>query len=123
MLASTAIPTAGAGAGKERLRSFSLSVLSRGKGVPPEARAVLARVRELVEADRKRGETVTLETKRLGIEGETRLCVEYDDPAAGARAYRRAEAIAKGVDLVNIEAERCARPESKDSTQGKEEEP
>jgi len=91
--------------------------------VPPEAREALRRVRELVEADRARGLSVHLETTRLGLEGETRVCVDYRDPGAGTRAYGRAGAIVKGVDLVNLVAEPCASSTPRAGNQKEEEEP
>ena len=105
------------------IKSFAVYMLSRGKGVPPEARETLEQVTNLVESDRKRGVRVTVETTRLGIEGEKRMCVEYQDPRDGARAWERASAIVKGVDLVNLVAEPCASPATNTETQKEEENP
>jgi len=91
--------------------------LSRGTGVPPEAREALEQVTNLVESDRTRGLRLTVETTRIGLEGEKRMCVEYEDPADGARAWERASAIVKGVDLVNLVAEPCASPATATETQ------
>jgi len=91
-------------------RSFAVYILSRGTGVPPEARAAQLKVQKLAEADRDRGLTVSIETTRIGIEGERRLCVTYKDSRNGARAFERARAIVKGVDLVNLVAEPCTPP-------------
>jgi hypothetical protein len=91
--------------------SFTIVALSRGKGVPPAAREALRSVQELVETDRRQGVKVIVETTRIGLEGETRTCVEYQDTVAGGRAYERASAIVKGVDLVNLTLEPCpAKP-------------
>jgi hypothetical protein len=83
--------------------------LSRAKGVPEAAREALGKVRDLVEADRKRGVAVKMETTRLGLEGETRLCAEYEDAAAAAKALERARSLARGVELMNVVVEPCAR--------------
>jgi hypothetical protein len=88
--------------------SFAVYALSRGKGVPGEARQAVQKVRDLIEADRGRGLVVKVETRRIGLEGETRTCVEYKRPQDGTPAYRRARAIVTGVDLVNLVAEPCA---------------
>jgi hypothetical protein len=90
------------------IKSFAIYTLSRGTGVPPAAREALEQVTNLVESDRKRGVRVTVETTRIGLEGEKRMCVEYENPTDGARAWERASAIVKGVDLVNLKAEPCA---------------
>jgi hypothetical protein len=91
-------------------KSFSIYVLSRGKGVPQKARQAMRKARELVEADQRRGVAVKMETKRLGIEGETRLCVEYEDAKAAARAYEKVKALVKGVDLARVVVEPCTKP-------------
>ena len=91
--------------------SFTIVTLSRGKGVPPAAREALRSVQELVETDRRQGVKVIVETTRIGLEGETRTCVEYQDTVAGARAYERARVIVKGVDLTTLTLEPCpAKP-------------
>ena len=87
--------------------TFTVSALSRGKGVPPEARQAQRNVRELVERDQAAGISVSVSTTRLGLEGETRLCVEYADPVAGARSYERAKAMEEGVDLFRVRSEPC----------------
>lgn len=91
--------------------SFAVYTLSRGAGVPAEAREALEQVTNLVDADRKRGVKVTSETTYIGLEGERRLCAEYEDPKEGTRAWERAGAIVKGVDLVNLAAEPCRKKE------------
>lgn len=84
-------------------RAFAVVTLSRGRGVPPEARAAMQRVSAMVEADRARGIGVETRRERIGLEGETRLCVRYESAAEGARARARAEEMTRGTDLVRIE--------------------
>lgn len=103
-------PEKGAGA-RPPFKSFAVYALSRAKGVPPEAREALRKVRELVEVDRSRGLGVRVESRRLGIEGEMRICSEYDDPRDAGRAFKRASELVKGVDLVNLVVEPCDKPE------------
>jgi hypothetical protein len=100
-------------------KTFSVYALSRGKGVPTEAREAQQKVQALVDADRKRGLRVTAEATRIGLEGERRLCVTYENAREGTRALQRARAIVKGVDLVNLVEEPCT-PRPKDP---EEEEP
>jgi len=89
------------------LGSFAVYVLSRGQGVPAEARAAQRRIRELVEADQGRGVRVSVATTRIGIEGESKLCVQYEDAEAGELAFGRATAVAEGVDLIRVERDPC----------------
>jgi hypothetical protein len=91
-------------------KTFSIYALSRGKGVPAEAHDAQQKVQELVETDRKRGIQVKVEATRIGIEGERRLCVTYENPREGARALARVRAIVRGIDLVNLVEEPCTPP-------------
>jgi hypothetical protein len=81
--------------------------LSRGGGVPAEARAAQQQVQQLVEGDRARGLSVSVESKTIGIEGERRLCVTYESEGDGDRALERVRALVAGVDLVRVVAEPC----------------
>jgi hypothetical protein len=94
-------------------RSFAVYSLSRGTGVPPEASEAQLKVQKLAEADRARGVTVSIETTRIGIEGERRLCVAYRDSRNAARALARARVIVKGIGLVNLVVEPCTPAPSK----------
>ena len=87
--------------------AFSVSVLSRGSGVPPEASDVQQRVQELIETDRSRGVRVTVEATRIGLEGERRLCITYENEREKDRALERVRAMGKGVDLVQLIEESC----------------
>ena len=108
---------------KPPFKSFAVYALSRAKGVPPEAREALRKVRELVEGDHRRGLNVKVETKRIGIEGETRVCAEYEDPKDAGRAFERASTLVKGVDLVNLVVEPCDKSAAPDKGQREEEKP
>jgi hypothetical protein len=106
-IAGSAGCTADAPKPQPSVESFAVYALSRGKGVPPEARDALRRVVQLAEEDQRRGVKVTVATTRIGIEGETRVCFTYEDPKEGARACDRARAVVENVDLVNLAVERC----------------
>jgi hypothetical protein len=103
-------------------RSFAVYALSRGKGVPPEARRALDEVQDLIDEDRRRGVAVESRRTRIGLEGETRLCVEYEDPAPAKKAQRRARDIVEGVDLVNLVVGPCDESRSRPDRE-KEDEP
>jgi hypothetical protein len=90
--------------------SFAVFALSRGKGVPPEARDVLRKVAEMADADERRGVRVETRRTRIGLEGETRLCVEYQSAADARRGLEQVEKIVKDVDLVNLVPGPCGEP-------------
>lgn len=93
------------------VKSFALYTLSRAQGVPPAAREALERTRALLEDEQSRGVAVKVQVTRIGLEGETRLCAEFEDEAAGGAAFRRASRIVEGVDLVNLVVEPCGGSE------------
>ena len=90
--------------------SFAVFALSRGKGVPPEAREVLRKAAEIADADKRRGVRVDTRRTRIGLEGETRLCVEYQSAADARRGLDQVEKLVKDVDLVNLVPGPCSEP-------------
>jgi hypothetical protein len=90
-----------------RTTMFAVYALSRGKGVPDATRAAFVQIRELFGALRREGRITRLHETRLGLEGETRLCVEFKDPRAAADALGRVRKIAAGVELLNVVEEAC----------------
>lgn len=87
--------------------SFSVYALSRGKGVPDEARQVLAHARQILRQGQEQGEVKRLVDRRIGLEGETRLCAEFADEQAADRFFDQLHRLSLGVDLVNITKEMC----------------
>jgi hypothetical protein len=73
-------------------------------------------VQALVEGDRARGLAVRIEVSRIGLEGETKLCAEYEDPRAAEQAFERARALVKGVELVNLAREPCPKGPGKEES-------
>lgn len=88
---------------------FALYALSRGKGVPAATRAALDNANSLLEDARKNGEVVALTKTRIGLEGETRLCVQARDAAAARDLQKKVRVIAGDVELLNIVEEPCSK--------------
>lgn len=88
-------------------RTLAVYTLSRGKGVPDEARATLKEIRALLDAARNDGRVTDMASTRIGIEGETRLCVEFRDAAAADALGAEVRAAARDVELLNVVEERC----------------
>jgi len=114
LLAALASPGEAPGTAAPEVTAFSVYALSRGKGVPPEAREALRRVDELVDGDRRRGIGVRTRRTRVGLEGETRLCVEYACAADARRALEQVEKIVEDVDLVNLVRGPCKGPDEEE---------
>jgi len=87
--------------------SFSLYALSRGKGVPDEARQVLDQARKVLKQGQEEGEVKRLVDHRIGLEGETRLCAEFSDEQIADRFFNQLHRLSFGVDLVNMKKEAC----------------
>lgn len=85
----------------------ALYVLSRGQGVPEEARQVLEQARERFSTLEDSGAVIRIDERRIGLEGETRLCAEFADEADARREHGWLEQLAAGVDLVNLAFEPC----------------
>lgn len=87
--------------------SFSVYALSRGKGVPDEARQVLKKSRQLFKRGQDQGVVKRIVDRRIGLEGETRLCAEFSDEQAADTLFEQIQRLSLGVDLVNVKRELC----------------
>ena len=90
-------------------QSISVYALSRGKGVPDQAREVLTQSRALLKAAQERGEVLRVVEQRIGIEGETRLCAEFfhAESESSRTLINRIQQLGKNVDLINVKVEPC----------------
>ena len=88
---------------------FALYALSRGRGVPEPTYDALQKSRKLLEDARQRGEVLDFEETRIGLEGETRLCVEAKDIAAARELQLKVRALSENVELFNIVEEPCSK--------------
>ena len=87
--------------------SFSVTVLSRGAGVPPRTLAALEEVRKFL-AGYQNANAVRITEVRIGLEGERRLCAAFADAALANTAWQRVKTIIDRVDLVEIKEDACA---------------
>jgi hypothetical protein len=96
-------------AAEKSTAEFAIYALSRGKGVPEPTRGALRKARTLLEGATRRGEVIRVKETRIGLEGETRLCVEAKDVAAARALLRDLRAIAENVELFNVVVEPCLK--------------
>ncbi len=116
ILALALSPSGEAAGAKDEIRAaetstaeFAVYALSRGKGVPEPTRGVFRKARTLLEGAKRRGEVIRVKETRIGLEGETRLCVEAKDAAAARALLRELRAIAENVELFNVVVEPCLK--------------
>jgi hypothetical protein len=88
-------------------RGFAMYALSRGKGVPEGAKAALAKAEAMLQGLRDQGADIAVARERIGLEGETRLCVTFGDRGLAGETLERIRRLASGVDLVNLVEEPC----------------
>lgn len=100
----------GARSASAETSSLALYALSRGQGVPPEAKAALAEARSMLQDLQARDPELAITEERIGLEGETRLCVTFPDAGQAERAEARLTAMTAGVDLLNLTREPCNGP-------------
>ncbi|MDH5587089.1 MAG: hypothetical protein OEZ57_09485 [Nitrospirota bacterium] len=87
--------------------SVSVYALSRGKGVPDEARQVLDHARQILKQGQGQGEVTRLVERRIGLEGETRLCAEFVNETVADSFFHQLDQLSLGVDLMNIKRGMC----------------
>lgn len=88
-------------------RGIAVYALSKGKGVPPATAAALQKVRAMFESLDRADEATHVTETRVGIEGETRLCVEITDADTAQQTLEQLRALSRGVELMNVVEEPC----------------
>ena len=86
---------------------ITIDMLSRGKGVPAETREAVKQIRALLERQQATAAVADLRYQRLGIEGESRLCVEFRNASDAQTALAEIRKIAAGADLLNVVEAPC----------------
>jgi hypothetical protein len=89
------------------MHTFSVYALSKGKGVPERTRQVFQHIRALLEDAQRQGKVVQLKQSRIGLEGETRLCVECSSAAVAQELFEKIRQLSADIDLLNVVIEPC----------------
>jgi hypothetical protein len=87
--------------------SIEILALSRGRGVPDEARAALESIKSVVVRLQREGSVIASEEAVIGLEGETRLCVVFKDQAAARTTQTELTKIGAAIDLLEIRNVMC----------------
>src|SRR5262245_31734848 len=87
--------------------SFSVTILSRGSGVPDSAFQALRQVRDLLTTYQSTGAALQVTETRIGLEGERRLCAAFADKSMASAAWERIKPMIENIDLVELKAEPC----------------
>jgi hypothetical protein len=86
---------------------ITIEALSRGKGVPAETREAFKQVRALLERQQATPAIAAVQYQRIGLEGESRLCVEFRNASDAQAALAEVRKIAAGADLLNVVEAPC----------------
>lgn len=90
-------------------KSFSVYMLSRGKGVPQEARTSFDQVYQELVTLKQQGKLSFLKQEVIGLEGERRICAEFADGETARQLFVKIKKIAMVTDLFDIVIESCAK--------------
>jgi hypothetical protein len=93
----------------EGSRSFAVYVLSRGRGVPEGALEALSAVRARIQGPDALAEIVSVVEERIGLEGETRVCLEFASAEAAKNALLEVQKIVGDQELVHILPKPCRK--------------
>jgi hypothetical protein len=97
-------------AGDAQPPTLTITMLSRGKGVPDDTRAAYKDIRALLERQRAAYAVTDLRTQRIGLEGETRLCAEFQSAQDAQAALAEIRKRAASVDLLEVSEAPCPPP-------------
>ena len=86
---------------------ITINVLSRGKGVPAETREAFKKIRALLEQQQATAAVTALQYQRIGLEGESRLCVEFRNASDAQAALIEIHKTSADVDLLNVVEAPC----------------
>ncbi len=93
--------------------TLTVTILSRGKGVPDTTRAAYKDVRAFLEDKRAAYAITGQRTQRIGLEGEQRLCVEFASAAEARAALAEIQPRIAGIDLIDAAIAPCPSPKGK----------
>ncbi len=86
---------------------ITINALSRGKGVPAETREAFKQIRALLEQQQATAAVTAMQYQRIGLEGESRLCVEFRNASDAQAALTEIRKISADVDLLNVVEAPC----------------
>jgi hypothetical protein len=89
------------------LKSFAVYALSRGSGVPEAASQLIVELRSLYQTNGTQREVSRYVEDRIGLEGETRVCLEFDTANAAQIAWKEVRVLIGEKELIDLRAEEC----------------
>lgn len=87
--------------------SIAIYALSKGRGVPEPTREAYGQIRTILEKQRTTSAVSSVSSRRMGLEGETRLCAQFRDREQAQATLKEIREIAADVELLNVVEEPC----------------
>lgn len=82
--------------------TVTITTLSKGRGVPAPTRDAYKQIRGLLEEQKNQAAVTNIETQRIGIEGEMRMCAEFRDREQAEYTLEQIRKISADVELLNV---------------------
>lgn len=82
--------------------SVTITTLSKGRGVPAPTRDAYKQIRGLLEEQQNQSAVTNIDTQRIGIEGEMRMCAEFRDRDQAEYTLEQIRKISADVELINV---------------------
>ncbi len=86
---------------------LTIDALSIGRGVPEPTLKAYRRIKRVLEQGRDEGMALTIREKRIGLEGETRMCIEFEKQQDMHAMMDKIKPLTTGIELLNVETKRC----------------
>ena len=79
-----------------------ITILSKGRGVPAPARNAYKEIRGLLEEQKSQSVVSKIDTQRIGLEGEMRMCAEFRDRAQAEYTLEQIRKLSADVELIDV---------------------
>lgn len=82
--------------------SIEILALSRGHGVPEKAAKAMQDIIDLAKAARESGKAISVKQETIGLEGETRLCIVFQNDQALVEIGCKIRKLATNIELMQV---------------------
>lgn len=87
-----------------------ITTLSKGRGVPAPTRDAYKQIRGVLEEQKNQSAVTRIDTQRVGLEGEMRMCAEFSDRTQAEYTLEQIRKISADVELINVVEGPCPTP-------------
>lgn len=88
-----------------------ITTMSKGRGVPAPTREAYKEIRGLLEQQQDQNTVTNIDTQRIGLEGEMRMCAEFGDRAKAEYTLEQIRKISADVELIHVAQGPCPTPQ------------